>query len=550
MPTTSPRLKTPSTLKFSAFLALFALVLAGGTTAHAQVRGGEIQDAQIIIEKNRNNVMPELDREYENAPSETRQVQAQEKPIVLKEAFLKQKLDIKPKLIQIRPGELEKPNHLLAKAGIGNYFTTNLELYFSKVNKNIKYNAGLYHLNSANGPVKYSGSGNNALWGGLSYSTKSSQIGGEVRYELDRYRLYARRSNEVQRGGDILTQYKTIAGSVFLKSYGKALAEIQADVHRTGTSYPGMSEVGVNAFGKLYGKVNKAVMIGADYKVGYNSLASAAGDLGRGYVLLEPQVAYRKDKLTLAGGLGLAVSKDSTAKTNVYPILKAEYLVLDSLKVFAGLGGGLDVVNLYNTKDINPYLNDSLLYFKNNIRSFGANLGVSARVGSVSGKLNGFVNRQQAVQGFVNSVGDTNSFHPVYNAAWVQGLSADLAFRTRNFEIGYSATFRNYAMDSLNAPYSMPRFTDYLYARFTIQERLVITPSLINYSGNTALNERTGKKYTLKGLNDLSLNVQYAFNNSFTVFVNGSNLLNQKRERFYLYQNRGVMVMGGLIWKI
>jgi hypothetical protein len=342
-------------------------------------------------------------------------------------------------------------------------------------------------------------------------------------------------------------QYKTLSASVFVKSYGKLVTEIQADVHRTTNSYPDAAETGVNTFGKVYGKINKNVMAGADFKTGVNSFQG----LSRGYLLVEPQVAYRKDRLTLTGGFGVAVSKDSSAKTNVYPIARAEYLVMDSLKVFGGLGGGLDVVNLRNTKDINPYLNDSI-NFKNNIRSFGAQIGASIRIGAISGKVSGFVNRQQAVQGFVNSFSDSNTFRPVYNAAWVQGFSVDIAYHGRNFEIGYSPTYQHYSLDSTSAPYSMPQFTDYLYARITIKDQLVIMPSLINYSGNTALNEVTArhKTYSLKGLNDLSLNLQYAFNKSFTIFLNGSNLLNQKRDRFYLYQNRGVMVMGGLIWKI
>jgi outer membrane cobalamin receptor len=58
--------------------------------------------------------------------------------------------------------------------------------------------------------------------------------------------------------------------------------------------------------------------------------------------------------------------------------------------------------------------------------------------------------------------------------------------------------------------------------------------------------QNSGKQLEIKGFTDVHARVDYKIKNLLRVWVQGSNLLNQKYQQWYGYNNFRLSVMGGI----
>ena len=142
-------------IRSSLILALITLVSTPFSLAQDTWEGtGEIEEAQIVIEKDRNIVLPNASRLFERVPSvnQTNRILGLDysfQPIRFTPSALSTR--VRPLTIRTEPLPAIKSSNV--KIGYGNYVTPFLEANFGNGrNDEYLYNLFLHHRSSAKGP--------------------------------------------------------------------------------------------------------------------------------------------------------------------------------------------------------------------------------------------------------------------------------------------------------------------------------------------------------------------------------------------------------------
>jgi outer membrane cobalamin receptor len=92
----------------------------------------------------------------------------------------------------------------------------------------------------------------------------------------------------------------------------------------------------------------------------------------------------------------------------------------------------------------------------------------------------------------------------------------------------------------------LPSLTYALSGQYYVNKNLVAQVGLDGMSRRYNTIQYTGQQIEMKGFTDINLRVDYKVKNLLRIWVQGSNLLNQKYQQWYGYNNFGLTVMGGI----
>lgn len=555
--------------KAIAFRLLFILCLTASEFVLAQkgknIDSGEIEDAEIIVEKNKKIDLPEAARNFEKiiVPPRPRNIEPQTyqfsnfTPTLQPEA-------IKYPAKMANEEELEKLYGGFLRAGAGNYKATFVEVFFhQKRSKDNDYGIHFRHNAFGKGAVKNAGNSDNLLRGFASKNVGKLKISGEGSYQRERYNFFGydqqAEANKNISADSVKQVFQNIriAGSVANSSEDKLHYHVKAGFSRFSDRFD-VVENEINLQTKL--------VYALDEKSGIQVLSDIAfipfkdsTSLTRALVPIQVGYYYQKDALKLLAGGNVVFSNDTVSperSARIYPMLRADYsIVSNKLSAFLQIDGNTEKRTYQSFARENPFLDRKQVLTHTNKRiaiKGGATANVQQFTFQVSGGYATFSN----LSFYVNNLPDSSKFLIVYEKENVgrAELNIQAAYQlAKSLQMGANFTLHGYnftKQDSLNSkrPYHRPTQMASLWASYNVKDKILVKTSWQYAGGITAFNVNTGENVELKPISDLDFQIDYRFSEKFSAFLNFDNIISQKNQRYLYYTNRGFALLAGLTY--
>ena len=556
-------------LKHLSLITLCSLGVFWSLPLAAQQSGwgekNKLDDAEIVVEKNRVNELPEATRNFEKiripAPeNKSRQVTYRFADYRLST----NNLNLPMRVLTIKQEDLTQVNGNYLKVGLGNYSTSYLKGYFhNKRDNQFSYGADVSHVGSAKGPVdgKNSGASNSEIKFNAESYTRDLTVGGNLYYNFDRYNFYGYNPALEEVDLDTLKQvFNRVGADIFFNN----------QVSKSELQYQG--GLGFKYFTNRYGARESNILtnIGVGYsldekaKINVDAKASFVGykdssSVNRGYFRLRPSYESVSDLVSLSLGAVVAYTGDevnNARKLNIYPSVRVGYeIVDDQFQLFAGVEGDLKRVTLHDLTQENPFLNEDVqVADENKILDFyggltgnlGSSLKFTARAGYQSFRNLYF---------FTNSPTDSAKFDLVYDDGTTKVINflGELSYNySERFRLGLKTEINKYTTDLLAKPFHRPAFQTNLSGSYNFNDKIYFHTELYylsrTYGQVFRLDEEGLSRPVLKetdNITDLNLKVDYRFSNKFSTFVMGNNILGNQYQRFVNYPNKGLQLIIG-----
>ena len=146
----------------------------------------------------------------------------------------------------------------------------------------------------------------------------------------------------------------------------------------------------------------------------------------------------------------------------------------------------------------------------------------------------------------------TNKFTAAYDDGNVLTVSGELTYNIgSDLKLWLNGEYNIYSLDSLPQPYHKPISKFGIGGSYLIKKKVNIWTEVFSYGKRYAVDLRppTPEEITLDGFFDFNLGVEYFINENFSVFLTGTNLLNNNYQRFYNYPVQGLQVMIGVSFR-
>ncbi|WBA43033.1 hypothetical protein [Hymenobacter canadensis] len=562
------------TLHPSKMLALAGLLAAAPAVAQAQTTRpnprGKIEEAEIEIVKERVNQLPEATRNFEKITIAPPAKTAAQVPYTYPDYKLPADL-LNPsvRVLTIRQEELTPQTGNYLKAGIGNYGTFLGRAHLHNTRSNAaSYGLDLNHLSSSRGPIDKQNSGQSRTSLGVHGETYSGStaLGAKVDVGRERYNFYG-----YNRDRPVLPEADSLKQTFF-----RADAKVYARNRATDAAFQYDVALGFRHWNDRFeAKENNIYAeLRSSYALTETSRVTVNGDLSfisfkdslsyrRPFVQVTPAYNLTLNRLALTVGATLGYTGDTirdVSQFKVYPAVRVGYTVTeDKLVVFAGLGGGLQRVSMYDLTTENPWLapNQRVADTHRGPTLYFGFQAAPARALEVNAKVT--LSNDRNLYFYNNSRRDSTKFDLVYDKKATQLLNIhgeiiyNAAEKTR---IGLKADYNGYNVKTLAEAFHRPAFQSVLFASHNVYEKLLLGAELYTYSssfgsgyryGANALQPREFVRPT-DSVIDLNLRADYRIMENLSIFAQGNNLLNRQYERFLNYPVKGINVLAGVTY--
>lgn len=538
-----------------------------------QPPSGEIEDAQVIIEKDKPLTLPKANRFYQK--TEIRPVVADSVDLTYQITQPDFRLDpfqsaLSPKPFQPAAGSAGGFRNYV-KAGFGNYNAPLLNVFAGFSQEQSSAGIWLNHESFASGPVRQEESAygsTEAILSG-SHRTGKVELAPRLYYQREKYFLYGY-DQEAYLGSltpdeeALELDRKALLNHVLLNA---KIATIETDrIHAQVTPFLGYTTMHLKGEDPFNTELNPGIdgrlemtlneIFHAGVKTGFGHFDYESGiTLRRSIFSVNPWVSWQADKLYIRGGLAVYSGTDSLNKEGnqyLYPDLEARFQLTNSIGLFATVGGDLQPVTLNSLRLSNRYLEDSLLLLNEN-KKFNVRAGITTSL-TEKFQVEAFVRygqtRNKAL--FMHSPSDTSRFNLVYDPGnfgeGAIGISGKYLIGTVT-SVSATMTYLTYDPDGISDAWYQPGVRLELWAMHRIADKLEVTANFLLLDGITAPNPVTMDPVKMKHIADLGLGFQYDFTTRASAFLEFQNLLAQNYERYLNYPSRGLMIKLGFIYR-
>ncbi|GAB3813687.1 hypothetical protein [Pontibacter rugosus] len=554
-------------------LASLAIVLSVGysylNTAQAQTQGwnegAKLEDAEVVVEKNRVIELPQAARNYEKFRINPPEIGDRNVRYRFTDYRLpSQDIELQMRVLTIKQDELTKLYGNYLKAGLGNYGTLYLKGYFHNKRSDVaSYGANVSHVSSSRGPVDKDNSAvsqSDISLHGERY-LKGLTVGGDLKYGREKHYFYGYSpSLEQEVDRDTIKQvfnrihaegffHNQTSGSPFLYKTAARLRYINDnyDMSESNFAVDFRSEYGIDEL--------SAFKVDADLSIlSHNDSA----DVGRGFFKLNAAYERKLNALSLTLGAKIAYTGDDVNDArnfNVYPMVRLGLEPIEgNLLIYAGLGGDLQRTTLYELTKENPYLapNVQVADVNKGLEIYG---GFQANIANYV-HLNGRVAYQnyRNLYFYNNSVTDSTKFDLLYDdgVTKVLNIFAEASFNySDEIRLGLKADYNSYNTDNLEQPFHRPELMASIYGTYNFYDKILFNSELYYIGdsfGRITRPDGTTMLRQTDSIIDLNLKADYRFTNNFTVFLMANNLFGKKYERFVNYPNKSINLIGGVTY--
>ena len=536
-------------------LGLIALFMLGSCIVLAQQSGSQLEEAEIVIRKDRRITLPPATRNFEKIPS-----------LPVNETDTKQQYAFKTFQYLLSPLEPtfrtvnyqgnQAPTELTAnflKLGYGNYGTPYLEGYLgSKRQESYLFNVYVRHLSSNRGPVfdKNSGEGRTEAAVGAKYFSNVNKVSGSMNYSSQKVHFYGYNPVLDLAPGDIEQKFTRFSTNVLIENANK---EQNFDYHFK-TDWIFFKDSFDARENKFNFDIGGFFILNDDLRLNLDLLAtlSKRQDLqedNRSYINFRPRIKYQYEGFTINAGFNIAADNGYNKGLGFYPAFKVDYALSSGFRIYAGFEGDVQFNSMESSIAENPFL-EADFDLRNTEKTsdilggldFELFEGFRLSTGFSYGAFNN-------LQFITNSIADSTRFEILYDGDKTKLLDV---FSAINFESpgkvrsSLRFDFYNYSLSTLAGAWHRPDFKAAFNTTLFPIEKLTVTTDLYYMGGLTALNGETAQVFELNDIIDLNLGGRYEINDRFGVFLQVNNLFGKEYERYLNYPSRGIQLLGGL----
>ncbi|QJX48611.1 hypothetical protein HMJ29_17475 [Hymenobacter taeanensis] len=554
------------------------LTAAAPATVWAQKTGGKIEDAEIEIVKERVNELPEATRNFEKVKLEG-PVKVEKKVTYTFPDFRlpADKLNPSVRVLTIRQEDLAPLTGNYLKGGLGNYGTVYGKAYLhNNRSDRASYGLDFSHLSSSKGPVDKKNSSQSQTSLALNGETYGGPLvlGATASAGRERYNFYGYDQEfNLPPSPDSLKQVFTRAA---VKLYARNRATDAAFQYDFGVGFNfwkdrfRAKESNVYATLRSGYKINETSRIRFDGDVSFINFRDSLS-YSRPLVQVTPAYELTLNRLAVSVGATLAYTGDTIGKAkqaNFYPAVRLGYTVTeDKFLVFAGLGGALQRVTMYDLTTENPWLapNQRVADTHRGPTLYFGFQAAPARSLEVNAKVT--LSNDQNLYFYANSPRDTTKFNLVYDQKSTQLLNVhgeviyNAAEKTR---VGFKADYNGYKVHSLPEAFHRPAFQGTLFGTYNVYDKLLLGAEIYTYSSSFGRGYRRQEIPSVPpgpspatyaavvrptdSVIDLNLRADYRIMENLSIFALGNNLLGRKNERFLNYPVKGINVLAGVTY--
>ncbi len=533
-----------------AFLGLSSMSLFA-----QQGQGSQLEEAEIVIRKDRRITLPAATRNFEKIPS-----------LPVSETDTNQQYDFKRFQYSLNPLEPSfrtvnfQGNDKLApltanflKMGYGNYGTPYVEGYLgSKRQESYLFNLYVRHLSSKNGPVfdENSGEGRTEAAIGAKYFSNVNKVSGSMNYSSQKVHFYGYNPVLDFEAGDIEQNFTRFSTNVLIENANK---ESNFDYHfkTDWTFFKDDLNARENKFNFDLGGffiINDDLKINADFLATLSKREDTEED-NRSYMNFRPRVNYITNGFTLNAGFNLAADNGFNRGLGFYPAIKLDYALSSGFRIYAGYEGDLEFNSVESSITENPFLAADF-DLRNTEKASDVFGGLDFELFEGFRISSGFSYASfNNLQFFTNSIADSTRFEVLYDGGQTRQLDV---FSAINFErpgkvrSSLRFDFYNYTMSTLAEAWHRPNFKAAFNTTIFPIDKLTVTTDLYYLGGLMALNGETAQVFELDDIIDLNLGGRYEISDRFGVFLQVNNLFGKEYERYLNYSSRGIQFLGGL----
>lgn len=520
----------------------------------AQNGEGEIENQQIIVEKNRKIELPEAQRNYEKIVIEKKTSDIVKQNYSFNDYTLPLPfIDAKLKILSIKDEPLSKLYANYLKAGFGNYGTTYFEGFlYNKRSTKTSYGLNARHFASARGPVKRSGLSDNHLLAYGKYLLPKQTIESDLGYYRTARHFYGY-NQDLEINHDTMKQvFNNVLWNLGIKNTD-SLASLQ---------YQGTFELS-HIRDRFSAKETEGLLryrtqarLDSSSSYGARGLISVAGRSDqttyiRNLVAMQPYYQRKWEGINFIGGFNFAYENDtilSKKNFHIYPSLRAEYKVVDGLlNAFAGLDGNMERNTFRTTVRENPWMTDRFTLSHSN-KLLDIYLGANGNLfKNFSYQVHGAHLSYKNLPFFINNSLDSLRFNLAYdsNHVRINRLKAEITYNLeRKILAGANVTYQSFGMGTLKKPWHMPVMQANYFFIYYFKEKIIFNLNSYMYSGIVARMPK-GKEEKLPTILDMNVKVDYLFSQKFSAFLELNNLLANKYQRYLFYSQKGINFLLG-----
>ena len=550
------------------------LLLLWGSSAWAQQSSweqeeGEIDDAEVVIEKDREIELPEASRQFERVPptnTSTPQVDVSYQFEEVKPNL--PTVDPKIRVLKIKEPPLDKLYGNYVKVGFGNFLTPYVD-FFANNTRNDEYAYGVHveHLSSRFGPVDRDNSGNShtKIGAEAKYFANGNTLSGALGYERNRYHFYGYDPSLEFTRDEIKQIFNVISAQL-------ALERDQVNKpfdYRLGGSFHYLSDA--------YAASENQIGLTADFSYTINEQlafaiendlyltartdqpvgADASSTANRNLLRINPVVTFNTNEDPTEGlvfHLGFrAVYENDTAdnagRLHLYPDVSAEYSLTDGFSVYAGLDGDIERTSLLRFVEENPFVGPNVPLLHTN-RTIALRGGIKGRFSSAVGFHAGFsAGNYRNLYFYANSESDSTRFTLLYDGESTLRFNPFLEISINSaerFRTILRGDYFAYGVNQVAEPWHRPATQLSVLSSYNAYDKVLLSAEFMVLGGIKGINLESGTQRDLDAITDLSFQADYLFSSRFSTFLQLKNIFAQNYERFLNYPSRGLMVMGGV----
>jgi|GEM_PF-3209149 len=520
---------------------------------------GDIEDAKVVIEKDKVIKLPAVARRFESIPPELpvkkkKDLKYQIPPISA--TLTPVPVRLRPRKMQNEP--LKKLYNGMGMLGYGNFNSLYMMAdYGTKRSDEYAFHARFSHFLSSKGPIqgKKSGAGNtSARMDGRVFLNKST-LSGILDYHRTSFHYYGLEPIALQAvDKSIIKQYFNNYSAKIAISSNEAKQPVDYQVKARVNYLSDRFALSENIVG-LTSHVN--TRLSDDWKIdvlaNFSSIRQkdlTIGSINRRYLALRPMIAYQWFDILFKGGIGFYNENDpiSTSSTHIYPDVSATYTGIEHLTIQFTLNGEMEEVTLAGMVKKTTYL-ASHVDVNHNLRPLGAKLKLEGDINSrMSYGLSYSYDAYDRIGYYLNTPADTSRLNLVYDLGntSIGHLMAGWRLKWSDlFSLNLNGSYFTYQTSDLPEAWHRPKYKIELEASFHPLEALWIDASLTLIGGIKAL-DGAGSVRKLGTITDLNLAGHYSLTDRAGVFIKLFNITGDNYQLIKNYPVKGFQVVGGI----
>jgi len=544
------------------YVLSFALLIPLISIAQDRNETGEIENAEIVIRKDRKITLPPAIRNFEKIP----QLPMVKAPSQQTYLFKTYSFGLKPLSPSFKPVGLkmnEKQKNITSnyvKAGFGNYSTPYVEAHLGSLrSKDFVYNTYVRHLSSRTGPVFNENSGNSdteVIIGGK-YFNQINTISGSLNYAGSKVHFYGYNPILDLDAESLERKYTDFSAKIGLEKTNKN--EMGTYHFFTDWSFfkdnLGARENNYSFDLGLGYRPTEQIQISIQGIASFTKREDAIA-VNRNYINIRPRVTYTGDIFSIAAGINLVddnddlpTAMDEDENLNIFPYVRLTVNPSANVSAYAGYEGDVEMNTFRSFAKEMPFLEPDFILF-NTEKTSDIFAGIEADL-TKGLRLNaGFsMATFKRLPFFTNSISDSTRFEVLYDTGNTDRLNVfgELAYeKSQVIRSSLRLDFYNYKLATLTNPYHRPQFKATANVTAYPMEKLTVTADIYFIEGLYGLNRESNVETNMDDIFDLNVQGTYELSPQFGVFLQLNNVFGKEYQRFLNYSSRGIQFLGGV----